>query len=134
MIVVSNSTEQTLQPGQSITFDTVVLHTGNGECHRQNSLYVKLRCRGVYSLQFSGNISGATADTPVQLTIEAGGEPLNETTMISTPAAANAFNNVSTGTLYGNCCNDCSRISVTNTGTEAVTVGANTALTIIRKS
>lgn len=134
MIVVSNSTEQTLQPGQSITFDTVRLHTGNGECYRQGSSSVELRCKGVYDVSFSGNIGGTTAGTEVRLAVRVGGETLPETTMKSIPVTTKDFNNVATSTYVENCCNDYSRITVTNTGTSPVVVDQNTCLKIGRRS
>lgn len=134
MIVVSNSTEQTLQPGQSITFDLIRLHTGCGECHRQGSSSVKLRCQGVYDVSFSGNISGSTGGTEVQLSIELGGEILPETTMKSMPSSPGDFNNVATGTYVCSGCGDYSRVTVTNTGAAPVVVDQNTCLKIGRRS
>ena len=133
MIVLSNSTEQTLTPGQSITFDLVKLHTGCGECHRAGTSSVKLRCNGVYDVSFAGNI-GSTVAGPVQLVIELGGDPLTETTMISTPSAVGDLNNVASGTYVKNCCGDYDRITVTNNGTSDVVVGANSVLKIGRRS
>lgn len=133
MIVLSNSTEQTLLPGQSITFDLVKLHSGCGECHRQGSSSVKMRCNGIYELAFSGNIGGTVAG-PLQLAIEVGGEILQETTMISTTGAVGDLNNVATQTRYRNCCGDFDRVTVTNTGTSDVVVGANSALVVGRRS
>lgn len=133
MIVLSNSTEQTLLPGQSITFDTVKLHSGCGECHRPGSSAVKMRCQGIYEITFSGNIGGTVAG-PVQLSIEVGGEILPETTMISTAGAVGDLNNVSTETRVRNCCGDYDKVTVTNTGTSDVVVGANAALVVGRRS
>ena len=133
MIVLSNTTEQTLTPGQSITFDKVVHKSGNAECHRANTASVKLRCPGVYAVEFSGNISGTVAG-PVQLVIELGGDPLLETTMKSVPGAVGDFNNVSNGTKVRNCCGDYDRITVTNNGTSDVVVDANSNLRIGRLS
>lgn len=133
MIVLSNSTEQTLLPGQSITFDTVKLHSGCGECHRPGSSAVKMRCQGIYEIAFSGNIGGTVAG-PVQLSIEVGGEVLTETTMISTAGAVGDLNNVSTETRVRNCCGDYDKVTVTNTGTSDVVVGANSALVVGRRS
>lgn len=133
MIVLSNSTEQTLTPGQSITFDLVKLHTGCGECHRAGTSSVKLRCNGVYDVSFAGNIGGTVAG-PVQLVIELGGDPLTETTMISTPSTVGDLNNVASGTYVRNCCGDYDRITVTNNGTSDVVVGANSVLKIGRRS
>lgn len=132
MIVLSNTTAQTLQPGQAITFNNKILHTGCGECHRANTSSVKMRANGIYVATFSGNIGGATAATPVQLSIQVGGETLPETTMISVPAAANDLNNVSATTILRNCCGDYDRLTVVNTGTVPVIVDANTAFAIRR--
>ncbi len=133
MIILSNTTEQTIQAGQSITFNNKILHTGCAECHRANTGSVKMRANnGIYVVSFSGNIGGATAATAVQLSIQIGGETLPETTMISVPAAANDLNNVATATVLRNCCGDYDRLTVVNTGTEPVIVGANSAFTVRR--
>ena len=42
MIQVSNSTTQTLAPGQSLTFDSVLLKSGCAEAHRVNRLFVPI--------------------------------------------------------------------------------------------
>ena len=114
MISLSNTTAQTLTPGQSITFNTVVLHTGCAECHRANTSSVKLRAKGIYDVHFSANI-GATVAGAAQLSIQLGGDTVNESTMISTTAAAGDLNNVSTAIPVRNCCDDYDRITVTNT-------------------
>lgn len=109
MIELSNTTAQTIAVGASVTFNTILLKTGCGECHRKNTGSVKLCAKGgIYQVYFAGNISGATAGTPVQLNISLGGEVLPETTMIATPAVANDLNNVATTTTIKNyCCDVC---------------------------
>lgn len=134
MIVLSNTTEQTLAPGQSITFDDVILHSGCCECHRNNTSSVKLRSNGIYRITFSGNIGGPTAATPVQLSFTLTGVTLPETTMISVPAAVGDRNNVATETRVKNCCGDYDRISVTNTGANSVIVAPGTSFVIDRRS
>ena len=124
MIVLSNSATQTLAPGQSITFDLTVLHSGCAECHRQGSSAIKLRNRGIYELHFNGNI-GATAVGTASLQMQAGGENLPETTMIATVATVGALYNVSAETLLRNCCGDNDRITITNIGTTSVVVSPN---------
>lgn len=126
MIVLSNSATQTLAPGQSITFDLTVLHTGCAECHRQGSSAIKLRSQGIYELMFHGNI-GATAVGTASLRLRAGGEDLPETTMIATVGAVGALYNVSAATLLKNCCEDIDRITVTNVGTTSVVVAPNSS-------
>ena len=133
MIVLSNTTAQTLTPGQALTFDEDILHSGNAECWRRNSAAVKLRCTGIYAVSFSGNIGGVAAG-PAQLTIQLGGVDLAETIMITPTAAAGDLSNVSTETRVKNCCGDYDRITVVNTGAADITVDANSALVIERHS
>lgn len=135
MIVLSNSTDQTLQPGQLATFNLTVLHTGCAECHRDNTGAVGLRANNaVYAIDFHCNVSGATAALPLQLAIAMNGAPLLETTMISTPSAADVFNNIGTSTKISTCCSQGGGgfVTVMNTGVNPVTIGANPNLTIKR--
>lgn len=132
MIVLTNSAAQTVAPGAAVTFNTVRHHTGKAECSFPNSNAVKLRTCGVYEVHFSGNISGTAAGTPVQLAIAQGGVALPETVMVSTPAAANDYNNVATTTPVVQCCNDFNRITVVNTGTVPVNLSANMLLYVHR--
>lgn len=132
MIQLSNSTAQTLAPGASLIFDDVLNHTGCCECHRKNTSSVKMRSNGSYAVEFHGNI-GATAPGVAQLAMQLSGETtLPETTMISTTAAAGDLNNVGASTIIRNCCGDFDRVSITNTGTTEITVGANSSF-IVKK-
>lgn len=134
MILLTNTAAQTVQPGQAVTFNRLLRKTGCGECYDTrvpNS--VKLMGKGgTYEVDFSANISGATAGEIVQLAIALGTVGLPETVMVSTPAAAGDFNNVSTGTYVDNNCCDNDRIAVINTGTTPVTISANMNLRIRR--
>lgn len=134
MISLSNTTAQTVAVGQSITFNTVLLKSQNGsECHRKNSASVKLCARpATYEVHFSANVTGATAAAPVQLSIATGGEVLPESTMIYTPATANAVGSMSTDIPIRNCCCDYDRITVTNTGANPIIVSANPILFVHR--
>lgn len=130
MIVLSNSQTQTLAPGQSMIFDIEVLKVKEcGCCHRKNSPSVKITKKGIHRVSFSGNIGAGTTGAAL-LVINAGGEPLPETYMQSTTAAAGDFNNVATTTLLNVCCGDYSRITVSNPTNSNVRVGANSALVI----
>lgn len=133
MIVLSNSEEQTVLPGQAIVFDITRMHSGCGEFHRQGSSAVKMKQSGIYEISFHGNIGGTSAGE-VQLSIETGGEVLPETTMISTVSASGDFNNVGAETRVRNFCSDYDRITVVNTGTTDVIVGANAALIVGRRA
>ena len=134
MIVLSNSAAQTIGVGQSVVFNTVVTKTGCAEHHRGNSSSVQLCANnGIYSLDFTANITNPDGTAPVQIAITSSGDILQETTMIST-AAQSAYNNVSAKTfIKTSCCGSDNRISVTNTGTVPLTIAANSALAIKRE-
>lgn len=135
MIQLSNTTAQTIVPGGSVTFDIVMLHTGCGECfNRQIPKSVKLCGKGIYELHFSANITASAAATSLQLAMAVGGQPLVETVMNATPAAAGDLVNVSRSTLFDNCCCDMDRISIVNTGTAPVTIAPNSNFYVKRVS
>ena len=134
MIILSNTTAQTLAPGQAITFNTVVLHTGNGECHRPGTSSVKMKNNGIYEITYSGNIGSTTATSQAQLSIAVGGETLPETTMISTTEAVGDLNNVSAKTAIKNCCCDYDRLTVVNTGNTTINIGAGGSFFVKRVS
>ena len=131
MILLSNSTTQTVQPGEAITFDLERFKSGCCECHRQGSSAIKLKKCGVYELMFTGNVGGAAVGT-VQLQMEAGGEVLPETTIIVTEDTVGSLDNVAAHTLFRNCCGDYDRITIVNTGTVAAVIDANSAFTAKR--
>lgn len=118
MILLTNTVEQTVAPGAAVTFDTVIFQTGGGECHRRGSGGVSMRAKGIYEVHFSANVSGTV---PVELTVEAGGEPLPETEMVSNVAAEQ---NVATMTAVRNCCQGYERVTVVNTGAADAVVSA----------
>lgn len=130
MIQLSNSAEVTVAPGAAIVFDRVTKNTNNCTCFNQVTGSVKMTSRGTYQVSFSGNISGATAGTPVQIAIAISGTALQTGTMISTPAAANDFNNVAKNLYIPNDCCDSDRVTVVNTGTTPVIIGAGATLSV----
>ena len=133
MIQLSNLTSQTLQPGQALRLDGVTLRTKNSrECHNmQSPTTVKLCSTGIYDISYSGNIAGAAGE-PIQLALALGGEPLIDTAMNSVSTAEGDLHNIHTEKLVRNCCCDLDRLSIINTGTNAVTVAQNSVL-IIKK-
>ena len=132
MIELSNTAAQTIAPGQSLTFDTVLLKTGCAEAHRTNSGIITLKANfAVYEIHFAANISATAAGT-AQIAISLDGEPLLETTMINSVGTAGDPDNAATATLVKTGCGCCGKISVTNTGTTSVIVSANPALFIKR--
>lgn len=121
MIVLSNSVAQTVAPGQALTFDTVIMHTGCAECYRPNSGAVGLKFQGIYTCDFGANAASA------QLALALDSSPLLETTMIN---AADTVTKLSCATAVKNCMGD--SVTVVNTGTTSVTIDPNPCLFIKR--
>lgn len=135
MLELTNTAAQTVAPGQTVTFNNVIFNTkrNNNEFFRLGTGSIQV-VPGTYEISFGGNVSGATAGTPVQLNIEYNGSPLPETTMISTPSAADALNHVFTETyLQVPCQTGSGTFTVTNTGTTDITIGANPTFTVVRR-
>lgn len=107
------------------------MHTGCGEYHRAGSGSVRLRC-GVYALEFTGNVGGASGTQP-NLVIAVDGEPLPETTMATTAALDTDVYNVHASTKFCSRFNGAS-VTVVNAGTTPVTLAANPAPAIKRES
>lgn len=133
MVVLKNTTTQVLQPGQSITFDSLVTWSGNGECARSGGPVGLRFGNAIYKLFFKGLVTGA-ATTPVQLSIALGGAALPETTMIYTPAALDAVGTVAAETYARTCGFGGNTVTVTNSGTNPITVQPNSCLTVIRSA
>ena len=120
---------QTVAAGANVIFtDTVVC----GNCsimHREGSGLVTLRgltnqCRARFRVSFGGNIAIPTGGTvgPISLAIAVNGEPVATTTMISTPAAVEEYNNVFSAIFLDIPKGCCSQISVRNTSDQPIEV------------
>ena len=120
---------QVVADGANVLFtDTVV----GGNCaitHRDGSGLVTLRgltnqCRARFRVSFGGNIALPTAGTvgAICLAIAVNGEPVDSTTMISTPAAVEEFNNVFRAIFLDIPKGCCSQISVRNTSDQPIEI------------
>lgn len=121
---------QTVTAGSNVLFtDTVV----NGNCsiiHRNGSGLVTLRgitnnqCRARFRVSFGGNIALPTGGTvgAISLAIAINGEAVATTTMISTPAAVEEYNNIFSTIFLDVPKGCCVQVSVKNTSTQAVSV------------
>ena len=120
---------QTVAANSNVLFtDTVI----NGNCsvlHRDGSGLVTLRgltdqCRARFRVSFGGNIAVPTGGTvgPISFAIAINGEPVATTTMISTPAAVEEYNNVFSAIFIDVPKGCCSQISVKNISDDDVEV------------
>lgn len=134
MIELSNTNAQTLQAGQSVNFDTILLHTGCAECHRNNSSSINLTQRNaIYEISFNCNIGATTAGETAQIGITVDGSPLQETNAITVTAVAEDLQNVSATTFIKICCcSTANTILLTNTGTTEINVGIYPRLSVKR--
>lgn len=120
---------------QTVTSNANVLFTDTiacGNCsiaHREGSGLVTLRgltnqCRARFRVSFGGNIAIPTGGTvgPISLALAIDGEPVATTTMISTPAAVEEYNNVFSAIFLDIPKGCCSQISVKNISDEDVEV------------
>ena len=123
---------QTVAAGGNVLFtETAVPCTTGAVLHREGAGVITLR--GLvnnagnfarYKVSFGANVAVPTGGTvgPIGLALAISGEPIPTSSMISTPAAADEYNNVY-GSLFvevpRGCCMS---IAVENTGGEAINV------------
>lgn len=133
MLNLSNTTEQLIPAGQSITFDLVLLSTGCAERHRTGSSNTELLSGCVFNIDFSANIANGTGAGEIELSIFLNGEAYPGGNMISTPAAANELNNVARPGIKIKTFGCSNTISVRNTGTDDIILPAKSALLSIKR-
>lgn len=120
---------QTVPVGANVLFTDTVNAGSCSIMHREGSGLVTLRgltnqCRARFRVSFGGNI-GLPADGtvgPISLALAVNGEPVATTTMISTPAAIEEFNNVFSAIFLDVPKGCCSQISVRNTSDQPIEI------------
>ena len=128
MELTANAIQTVPANGNVIFTDTVVC----GNCsimHREGSGLVTLRgltnqCRARFRVSFGGNIALPTGGTvgPISLAIAINGEPVATTTMVSTPAAVEEFNNIFSAIFLDVPKGCCSQSSVRNISNQPVNI------------
>ena len=120
---------QTVPAGANVIFTDTVICGNCSIMHREGSGLVTLRgltdqCRARFRVSFGGNIALPADGTvgPISLAIAINGEAVATTTMISTPAAVEEFNNVFSAIFIDVPKGCCSQISVRNIGEEPIDV------------
>lgn len=125
---------QTVEPNQNILFTEKVVCGNNSIVHRNGSGLINLRgitnqCRARFKVTFGANVAIPTGGTvgPISAAISINGEPVASTTMISTPAAVEEFNNISSSVFIDIPCGCCSQVAVKNIsiGTAVLVQNAN---------
>ena len=120
---------QTVAESANVLFTDEVTSGNCSILHRDGSGLVTLRgltnqCRARFRVSFGGNIAVPTGGTveAISIAIAVNGEPVAATTMISTPAAVEEYNNVF-GAIFLDVPRDCcSQISVRNMSTQDIEI------------
>lgn len=120
---------QTVAANQDVIFTETAVPGNCSIMHREGSGLVTLRgltnqCRARFKVSFGGNIAIPTDGTvdPISVAIAINGEAVATTTMISTPADAEEFNNVFSAIFIDVPRGCCSQISVENTSDQPIDV------------
>lgn len=128
-IELTNVAVQTVAATANVAFaETPVRDCRGLITHREGSGIITLRGApngARYKVTFGANVAIPTggAVAPIMLALAIDGEALGGSTMISTPTATEAFNNVSASVFVVVPCSCCATFSVRNTGTAEIEVG-----------
>lgn len=134
MIILTNSSSLTLGPGQSATFDTIVMQSkGGAECYRNGSGAVQLVARNaLYSVGAGANI-GASEVGQANLTVFLNGSPMPEMVMNSATAAVGDTNNVYRETRVKTCHPCCASETVTLVNNGDTTIVMENPIFVIQR-
>lgn len=121
---------QTVLLNQNVQFTDVVTCGNQSIFHRAGSGLIAIRgitngqCRARFRISFGGNIAIPTGGTvePISIALAVDGEAIATTSMISTPAAAEEFNNVFASIYLDVPRGCCYTISVKNTSTQSIDI------------
>lgn len=131
---------QSVATNGNVVFTNTAVQGSSCIKHREGSGIITLRgitnqCRARFFVEFSANIAVPTGGTAgaISLAIAISGEPVLSSQMISTPAAVEQFNNVSTGIYVDVPAGCCVNIAVENTSNQAIDV-ANANIIVTREA
>jgi hypothetical protein len=120
---------QTVAANQNVLFTETPVKGSCSIIHREGSGLVTLRgitdqCRARFRVTFGANVAIPTGGTvaPITLAIAVNGEAVGPTTMISTPAAVEEFNNVFSSVFLNVPAGCCYTISVKNLSEDDIDV------------
>ena len=120
---------QTVAANQNVLFSDVAVKGNCSISHRDGSGLITLRgvttqCRARFKITFGANVAIPAGGTvaPISLAISIAGEAIGPATVISTPAAAEQFNNVFTAVFLDVPAGCCYTVSVKNISEDDVDV------------
>lgn len=127
---ITANAAQIVAVNQAVLFTETAVPGNYSMMHREGSGLVGLRglpngqLRARFLVEFGANVAVPTGETvgPVTLAIAINGEPVVTSSMISTPAAVEEYNNISASIYIDVPIGCCSQVSVENAGTIPVSV------------
>lgn len=131
MIVLSNTTAQTLKPGESLIFDNTVIQSGCAEYHSDHSSSVLILKPGMYEIHFTGNVAGIEDESTLRLGIRVGSNTMSETTMMKTVCHKEHYSNVAAATIV-RCETKGKAIGVTNIGAVPIVIAPHSSIFVKR--
>ena len=119
---VTANASQVVKANQNVLFTETAVPGNCSIMHREGSGLVTLRgltnqCRARFRVTFGANVAIPTGGTvgPISLEIGINGEPVATTTMISTPAEVEEFNNICRVLFLDVPNGCCTQVSIENT-------------------
>lgn len=127
---ITNNAVQSVAAGSNVIFGSTAVAGGPCIVHREGSGLVTLRgltnsqCRARFRVSFGANIAVPTGGTAgaISMAIAINSEPVQTSSMITTPAAVNEYHNVYASIFLDVPKGCCTQVSVENTSTAAVDV------------
>lgn len=120
---------QSVDENQNILFTDATACGSNSIYHRDGSGLITLRgitnqCRARFKATFGANVAIPTGGTvgPISVAISVNGEPIDVSTMITTPAAVEEFNNINRSIYLDVPAGCCLQLSVKNTSDQTISV------------
>lgn len=120
---------QEVEANSNVLFTDTVVYGNPSIVHRSGSGLITLRgltCqpRARFKVSFGGNVAIPTGGTvaPISLAVTLDGEPLASTTMISTPAAVEEYNNVFSAAYIAVPAGCCITLGVRNTSDDTIEI------------
>lgn len=121
---------QSVASGSNVVFTDTAVKGSKCIIYREGSGLVTLRgltnqCKARFKITFGANVAlptGTSPVAPILMALAINGEPVQTSTMISTPTVVESFGNISRTLFIDIPAGCCSQISVENTGTSSVSV------------
>lgn len=138
MAEFTSATIQTVEAGQNLPLTETAIKGSNCINHRAGAGNVTLRGltsqrKAMYKVSFGGNIAIPTGGTvgAISVALAVGGEALNSSTAIVTPAAVDQYSNVFTAVFVEVPRGCCVTVALKNTSAQAIEI-ANANLIVER--